>query len=66
MPLRSVLLKKATFLKERFTWMKHIRIQLERRQFRLALVVTPSDQLKDSLKRKNLLPFAELKVGLSI
>ena len=66
MPLRSVLLKKATFLKERFTWMKHIRVQLERRQFRLALVVTPSDQLRDSLKRKNLLPVAELKVGLSI
>ena len=66
MPLRSVLREKANFLKERFTWIKHVRIQLERRQFRLALIVTPNEQVKDSLKMRNLLPFAELKVGISI
>ena len=65
-PLCSALLKKATFVKERSTWIKHIRIQLERRQFRLALIVTPNDQVKDSLKRGNFLPFAELNVGLSL
>ena len=66
MPLRSVLREKANFLKERFAWIKHVRIQLERRQFRLALIVTPDEQVKDSLKSSNFLPFAELKVGLSL
>ena len=65
-PLRSLLLKKATFLKECFPWIKYTRIQLERRQFRIALIVIPNDQLKESLKRNNLLPVAELRAGLSI
>ena len=65
-PLRSLLLKKATFLKECFPWIKYTRIQLERRQFRIALIVIPNDQLKESLKRSNLLPVAELRAGLSL
>ena len=65
-PLRSALLKKATFVKERFAWIKHVRIQLERREFRLILIVIPNDQVKNTLKRGNFLPFAELNVGLSL
>ena len=65
-PLRNALNRKATLVKECFPWMKSVRIQLERRQLRLALTVIPNADIKELLKRENLLPFAELPTGMSL
>ena len=65
-PLRSALLQKAAMLKETFSWIKLIRLQVERRQLRIVLIVVPVDKIKDVLKRGNFLPYAEIPIGMAL